>query len=121
MISSHFFKKQGFGVDPVDVRILDVNINPWTDMTRITFQIRILPFRLAPTLELSITDENGSIISEVTIIETPENEIEFTMHIPQNKNNIRLKYNAILKYEEFGQIDIQSGFIDSQNYSPVNN
>lgn len=111
MISSHFLKKQVFGLDPLDVRILEIITKPWSDWTRITVQIRILPFRLAPTLDLSIMDENDQVISEVTIIETPDNEIEFTMHIPKKEENNRMKLNAILKYEEYGQIDIRSQYI----------
>jgi hypothetical protein len=112
MISSQFFKKQGFGLEPLDVRILEITAKPWSDWTRITFQIRILPFRLAPTLDLSIRDKDDNVISEVTIIETPDNEIEFTMHIPKKENDNRMKLNAILKYEEYGQIDFRSQYID---------
>ncbi len=112
MISGHFLKNQRFGLDPLDVRILEIVAKPWSDWTRITFQIRILPFRLAPTLDLSITDDNDQVISEVTIIETPDNEIEFTMHIPKNEINNRMKLSAILKYEEYGQIDFQSKCIN---------
>jgi len=112
MISGHFLKNQGFGLDPLDVRILEIIAKPWSDLTRITFQIRILPFRLSPTLDLSITDENDLVISEVTIIETPDNDIEFTMHIPKKESNNRMKLNAILKYEEYGQIDFRSEYIN---------
>jgi len=112
MISSHFLNKQGFGLEPLDVRILEIIPKFWSDWTRITFQIRILPFQLAPTLDLSITDENDRVISEVTIIETPDNDIEFTMHIPKNVNNNRMKLNAILKYEEYGQVDFRSQYIN---------
>ncbi len=34
------------------------------------------------------------------------------MHIPKKEINNRLKLNAILKYEEYGQIDFQSKCIN---------
>jgi len=105
MMPGYFGKKQLLGVDPIDVRFLEINAKPWTDKRRITFQIRILPFNQAPSLEFLIIGNQDSILSEVTIVETQDNEIEFTMHIPEKEYVDPLSFHAIIKYEDLGIVD----------------
>lgn len=108
MLSNSFNLKHAFGLDPIDVRFLEIEHKVWPDRTRITFKIRIIPFKLPPTLELKILSDTNHPIAEVMIIETQENEIEFTMHIPRMEYKNSLTFEAILKYEEFGQVDFHS-------------
>ncbi|PKN87190.1 MAG: hypothetical protein CVU46_05215 [Chloroflexi bacterium HGW-Chloroflexi-8] len=105
MMPGHFGKKQLLGVDPIDVRFLEIIAKPWTDKRRITFQIRILPFNQAPSLGFLISDHQNDILSEVTIVETQDNEIEFTMHIPEKEHVLPLSLEATIKYEDLGIVD----------------
>jgi hypothetical protein len=99
------FRKQLVGVDPLDVRFLEINNKPWPDKRRITIQIRLLPFNTAPSLEFAILEKSGQIISEVMIVETQDHEIEFTMHIPEKTYENPLQIKAAISYEAEGQVD----------------
>lgn len=104
----YFSKKQHLGVDPVDVRFLEINAKPWTDKRRITIRVRILPFNQAPSMEFLIIENQDKVVSEVIIVETQDKEIEFTMHVPEIKCEDLLTLQATIKYDEFGIVDKRS-------------
>ncbi len=63
------------------IRIEAVEITPYPDRFRIFIHIKVTAFLERPNLLLVAHDENDQIVSELNIIETMHNDMEFTMHL----------------------------------------
>lgn len=87
---------------PEEVHFLDLKVEPWEDKNRLKVFVKISEFTTPPNLNFFITDENDSLISEVTLIENIDIEFVFTMHLRKNSNQQTL----FLKGEIFYQEDI---------------
>lgn len=64
-----------------NVKIENVNIQPYPDGFRVHVNVKVTPFRERPNLMLVIHDDNDNIVSELNIIETMHFDMEFTMHL----------------------------------------
>jgi hypothetical protein len=64
-----------------EVRIEQIDLVPYTDRFRVWVHIRVTPFLERPNLLLVLHDDDDRIVSELNIIETMHNDMEFTMHI----------------------------------------
>jgi hypothetical protein len=64
-----------------EIRIEDILIRPYADRFRVRVNIRVTPFLERPNLLLVAHDEHDRIVSELSIIETMHNDMEFTIHL----------------------------------------
>lgn len=77
-----FFEDGSGAPQPRDkVRIEDVEIVVYPDRRRVYVHLRVTPFLERPNLLLAAHNENDRLVSELSIIETMHNDMEFTMHI----------------------------------------
>lgn len=66
---------------PSEVRIKDLRAEPWPDNRRLRVYLEITPFQARPSGEIILLDADGEEISSISIIETIDPKMEFTLHI----------------------------------------
>lgn len=66
---------------PEDVRILQLSAEPYPDGQRILVNIKITPYEKRPHIEVSLADPLGNELSNVSIIEPMNWNIELTTHL----------------------------------------
>lgn len=66
---------------PGEVRIRQFRAEPWPDGRRVRVMLELTPFLKRPNSEIKITDEQGEEAASISIIETMEPKMEFTMHL----------------------------------------
>lgn len=76
-----FFDGDGAPASRDQVRIEQLEIQPYPDRFRVYIHVRVTPFLERPNLLLSLHDENDDVVTELSIIETMHHDMEFTMHI----------------------------------------
>jgi len=64
-----------------EIRIERLNAMPYPDHQRIFIEIDVTPFQERPNLVVSIQNEDGGVVEEMSIIETMHFNMEFTMHL----------------------------------------
>ncbi len=64
-----------------DVRITEISATPWPDRMRVRVHVRLTPFLERPNLILVAHDEADRIVSELDVIETMSNDMDFTLHL----------------------------------------
>jgi hypothetical protein len=66
---------------PGEVRIRQFRAEPWPDGQRVRITLELTPFLKRPNGEIRITDSQGAEAASISIIETMEPKMEFTMHL----------------------------------------
>jgi hypothetical protein len=66
---------------PGEVRIRQFRAEPWPDGRRVRVTLELTPFLQRPNGEIRITDLQGAEAASISIIETMEPKMEFTMHL----------------------------------------
>ncbi|MFN8373499.1 MAG: hypothetical protein U0694_11575 [Anaerolineae bacterium] len=77
-----FFDDPNYIPRPKDqTRIEALEIVPYPDRFRVYIHVKVTPFLERPNLILAAHNEEDRLVSELNIIETMHNDMEFTMHI----------------------------------------
>ena len=66
---------------PEEVRIIELRAEPWPDNRRVKIFLEITPFQKRPSGEIYIKDKQYNEIASVSIIETIDSKMEFTLHL----------------------------------------
>jgi len=64
-----------------NVRIEQVEVQPYRDRRRIFIHLKVTAFLERPNLLIVAHDMDDNIVSELDIIETMHHDMEFTMHL----------------------------------------
>ncbi len=64
-----------------EVRIEQVELQPYPDRIRLYVHIRVSLFEERPNLLLVVRDQNDRVAAELSVIETMHHDMEFTMHL----------------------------------------
>lgn len=64
-----------------EVRIEQLEVTPYPDRRRIHIHLVVTPFLERPNLLLVAHNEDDRVVSELSVIETMHNDMEFTMHL----------------------------------------
>jgi hypothetical protein len=64
-----------------NVRIEQIEIQPYPDRRRIFIHLKVTAFLERPNLLIVAHDMDDNIVSELDIIETMHHDMEFTMHL----------------------------------------
>jgi hypothetical protein len=76
-----FFEGQQAPKPREEVKIEELELVVYPDRFRLFLHIRLTPFMERPNLLVTARDAANRIVSEMSIIETMHNDMEFTMHI----------------------------------------
>lgn len=91
---------------PDEVRIKELRAEPWPDNRRVRVYLEVSPFQARPSGEIILLDSRGDEVSSISIIETIDPKMEFTLHIRGDETIGEYTLNAIIFYlEEFDEPD----------------
>jgi hypothetical protein len=85
---------------PDEVRIRQLEASPWSDGRRISVTLHITPFQKPPSGEISITNALGDELANISIIETVDPKMEFTLHLRGGEVVNPLNVHASLFYPQ---------------------
>jgi hypothetical protein len=95
--SFKFFKNP---LPPEDVHFMEIKIEPWEDNNRLKVFVSISEFSSPPNLNFFIRDKNGSLLSEVTLIENIDKDFVFTMHLRNHSEQKELVLEGEIFYQD---------------------
>ncbi len=94
-----FFQDPGeIPLPPAEVRIRELKAQPWSDGQRVRVYLEIDPFQKRPNAEISILNNINEEVASVSIIETIDRKMEFTMHLRGEKKPGDYTIQAVLFY-----------------------
>jgi len=66
---------------PDEVRIRELRVEPYPDQRRVRIILEISPFQQRPNCEIQVSDENGNLVASLSIIESIDSKMDFTVHL----------------------------------------
>ena len=66
---------------PEEVRIVRFEAEPWSDGRRVHIYLEVSPFQKRPNGGISIINAAGDELADISIIETMDSKMEFTLHL----------------------------------------
>jgi hypothetical protein len=66
---------------PDEVRIKDLQVEPWPDGRRVKVYLEVDPFQIRPNADLVIHDDLNQEIAHTNIIESLDRKMEVNMHL----------------------------------------
>jgi hypothetical protein len=98
------------------VRIQGLRAEPWSeDGRRLRIQLDVTPFLERPNIDVAITNPHGDIVSSVSIIESIDTHMAFTMHLrgePEQWQG-KMTLSASIQYPDIGEVDQESVMIET--------
>ncbi len=85
---------------PEEVRIQVLRAEPWPDNRRVRVVLEITPFQQRPNGTIVIRDAGGQEAAHISIIETIDPKMEFTLHLRKPDTTGSYIVTAVLFYEE---------------------
>jgi hypothetical protein len=102
----HSYQPPEDGLPPTEVRILDLRGEAWPDSPRkVRVHLELTPFQERPNLEVSITAPDGSEATSITIIESIDMRMTFTLHLRGEESAGPYQLHARVLYPEQGMVD----------------
>jgi hypothetical protein len=83
---------------PEEVRISQVALSVYPDSRRVAVRLAITPFRQRPSLDLIVTNDQGEQAASITVIETLDPKLSFTIHLRDKQRAGRYEMRAELYY-----------------------
>ena len=105
-MSLSFFDDPGLAPKPrADIRITAFSLSAYDDRRRLKLDISLTPFAPAdrPNLEIAALNSNQEVVASLSVIETMQHTMSFTLHIPAPKLDENYTVQVQLYYDE-GQI-----------------
>ena len=88
---------------PADVRIRELKAEPWPDGRRVRVYFEVDPFQKRPNAEIVIFDTNQDEKARLSVIETMDRKMEFTMHLRSPETIGSYSVAAVLYYTSADQ------------------
>ena len=77
-----FFPEMGEPPLPqAEVRIRELQAEPWNDGQRVSVNVELAPFQRRPNLDFVIRDAEGRILASASVLETAMRKLSLTMHL----------------------------------------
>jgi len=97
---------------PDEVRIREFHAEPFPDRRRVQINLVTTPFQKPPNGEITITNDKGSEVASLTIIESIDPKMEFTVHLREEEPGGQ--YTTSLRIYYF-EVDPTQEIKDSQS------
>jgi hypothetical protein len=85
---------------PEEVRIRAFRAEPWPDGRRVLVLLELTPFQKRPSGKIIIFDDQGEEVANISIIETVDPKMEFTIHLRSPKPGGQYTASSTLFYTE---------------------
>ncbi len=106
MLRPHGYQPPENGLPPQAVRILSLRAEPWPENARrVRIHLDLTPFKERPNVEVRITDAGDQEVASITIIESIEDRMTFTMHIRGETVQGPYTLSARVFYPEIDSVD----------------
>lgn len=90
---------------PNEVRIRELNAEPWPDGRRVRISIEVDPFQKRPNIDILITNPAGKPAAIASIIESMTKKMEITMHLRGAPASGQYHVRAELYYQQKMEVD----------------
>ena len=120
MLRPHSYQPPEDGLPPREVRIVGLRAEPWPDDgRRVRVYMDVTPFLERPNMEMTITDAEGEATASISIIESIDVNLTFTMHIRGAVLRNPYTLSAVVFYPdpEIGRVDQKSITFETQERS----
>ena len=101
-----------------DVRLLQLGFYVYEDGRRVMVGFELTPFLERPSLEISITNENGERAASMIIVDTQTPNLSMTMHLRDKEPTDTYKVDVVLYYampnEERELVQMETAVLDVQ-------
>lgn len=85
---------------PEEVRIRTFRAEPWPDGRRVLVYLELTPFQKRPSGKIIVLDDQGEEVANISIIETIDPKMEFTIHLRSPKPGCQYTASSTLFYPE---------------------
>lgn len=85
---------------PDEVRIRQLQADPWSDGIRLRVYLELTPFQKRPNGEIVVLRSDGQEIASISIIETIDPKMEFTLHLRGIESDSIFNVIASIFYEQ---------------------
>jgi hypothetical protein len=85
---------------PDEVRIRNLQAEPWPDGQRVKVYLEVDPFQKRPNVDVLIFDQEGREVTQTSVVESMTRKMEFTIHLRRSNPAGSYKLQAILFYTE---------------------
>lgn len=90
---------------PNEVRIRELNAEPWPDGKRVRIAIEVDPFQKRPNIDILISNQDGKPVAVASIIESMTKKMEITMHLRGTPTVGQYHVRAELYYQQKAEVD----------------
>jgi hypothetical protein len=85
---------------PDEVRIRVLRAEPYSDQRRVRIILEITPFQQRPNCEIRVMDEDENLVASLSIIESIDAKMDFTVHLQVEKLTGEFIASADIYYYE---------------------
>jgi hypothetical protein len=85
---------------PDEIRIRELHAEPYPDGRRVRIILEITPFQQRPNCEIIVTNEDGEAAASLSIIESIDAKMDFTVHLKGKKPSGKFTVSADIYYYE---------------------
>jgi len=96
----YFHDSDDVPLPPEEVRIRELRADPWPDGRRVRINLEVTPFQKRPNGEISIRDDQGEEVASISIIETGDPKMEFTIHLRSPRLGAEYTVSSKVYYAE---------------------
>lgn len=90
---------------PAEVRLRLLQAEPYPDGRRVRVYLEIDPFQRRPSIELTLSDAQDSLLAETSIIELMNRKLELVMHVRGAAAPGLCALQAVLYYAQLNEPD----------------
>jgi hypothetical protein len=83
---------------PEEIRIRDLRVEPLPDQCRVRVHLEVTPFLKGPNIEIQVLAENGNEVASLSIIESIDPVMDFTMHLQDEEPTGKFTLSTALYY-----------------------
>jgi hypothetical protein len=88
---------------PDEVKIRELHAEPYPDGRRVRIILEITPFQRRPNCEINIMNEEGEEVASLSIIESIDARMDFTVHLKGEKQSGKFTVSADIYYYDKDQ------------------
>ena len=90
---------------PDQMSFRSVEVEPHSDGRRVKVSLQVAPFQVRPSIDLTVTNEQGLVVASSSIVEATETKMSVTLHLRDRSAELRHRLTALLVYPDRDPVD----------------
>jgi len=90
---------------PDQMSFRSVEVEPHSDGQRLKVSLEVAPFQVRPSIDLTVTNEEGKVVASSSIVEATETKMSVTLHLRDRTSELRHRLTAWLVYPDRDPVD----------------